>query len=225
MPFSPQQSVDAVKKFIKYLPFDTDPPKLRTVNDAQGLIWSFAPWRWTVGVTAATDIVNDSATVAVAAMSDFDRIVAAYLQLATGDMVELIPVAVLPTQTELKGPPRKIAATSDTSIILQPPPTGYLPAPKLVVTFKKKPTEITAANVATAGITGIPDAWFYVFTAAVLYYAYLYADDPRAGGAVAVAGGAIQYSGQLGVVMAALAEMRERELLPVDLLGQDKRDA
>ena len=60
-----------------------------------------------------------------------------------------------------------------------------------------------------------PDEWFSVYVEAVLYWAYKYADYDRMGTATVASNGQVQYSGQLGTLMAVLNDMRLAEKLPL----------
>ena len=65
------------------------------------------------------------------------------------------------------------------------------------------------------------DEWFWVYTAGVLWKAYQWGDDQRAGGVTLGANGAPQYTGQLGNFRDGLRIMAEREKLPsVELVDQ-----
>jgi hypothetical protein len=67
------------------------------------------------------------------------------------------------------------------------------------------------------------DEWFWVFTAGVLWKAYQWGDDGRAGSASMDSSGKTQYSGQLAIFQDSLQRMAEREKLslvePNDLVN------
>jgi hypothetical protein len=75
--------------------------------------------------------------------------------------------------------------------------------------YQKTPTAITQANVTTSLIQ--PDHYFNVFLAGVRWMFYDLADDPRAGTAQEITLGRRSFSGQLGVFMAMLDDMKRAE--------------
>jgi hypothetical protein len=55
------------------------------------------------------------------------------------------------------------------------------------------------------------DEWFHVYRDGVLWKAYLFGDDQRAGSVQAASNGQISYSGQLAQFMAGITMMRAAE--------------
>jgi hypothetical protein len=137
-------------------------------------------------------------------------------------------MASLPvTATTIKGQPSHISHQGGSLLRVMPVPTGYDAGtlPKVVSIYKKKPTEITVANEGSDYETtfGIPSVWFPVYEELVLLRAYQFATSPKAG-SVVVNGGQVQYSGQAGVVEAAIQDMRVAEKKFLDSIGQEVRN-
>ena len=73
--------------------------------------------------------------------------------------------------------------------------------------YQKKPTKITA----TSDAIHAPDHYFPVFVAGMKWLAYDFANDDRAGTAVLVKGGRVQYTGALGIFYRQLQDMVNAE--------------
>ncbi len=190
------------------------------LQDASSLIWMAAPWRWTVACSPVFTCTAGQAycTIGSPLGPPFLRIEKALVQTAV-TMRPLTPVNSLPLSPTETGQPNFICfvggpdrfffdmtfpATTDTWF--------------LQVWYKYQAPIITNGNMSTGGLLVMDDEYFWVYNEAVLYYTYKYGDDQRAGGASVTANAEgtvsqIQYSGQLGVVMAALERMRKSEVL------------
>lgn len=75
--------------------------------------------------------------------------------------------------------------------------------------YQVKPTKITA-NTLTS-LLNLPDWYFQAYQEALLYMFYKLSDDSRAGSVTITEDGIRQYSGQLGVAIEYLTQMREKE--------------
>jgi hypothetical protein len=207
---TPRKALDFAKVFVKNMPVDRDPPRLRIMDSAAKMVWMAAPWPWTIGILTVTAIANDAQDVVMGTIpADFLHIQHAAL-VNKDTIADLTPVGILPVLTDIKGMPQKIAFVSANTVRLYPMPSGYAATelPKLWVFYKKQHTEITVSNESTAGTLVMADEWYPVYEAFVLYYVYLYADDPRAGGAQMSSRGIVQYSGMLGTAMGLLNEYK-----------------
>ena len=80
--------------------------------------------------------------------------------------------------------------------------------------YKREAPVITASTYDDAGFLEMDDEWFWVFQAGVLWKAYIWGDDSRAG-SVAMSDKGFQYSGQMGVFYDGIRQMAEKEKLPV----------
>lgn len=98
------------------------------------------------------------------------------------------------------------------------PKSGTLPVSptqQMILQYKKTAPVITNQTQYTAGYLVMDDEWFWVYSAGVLWKAYQWGDDGRAGAVTLGANGAPQYSGQLGAFQDGLRAMREKEKLPL----------
>lgn len=207
---TPRIALNAALEMIQGLPIDGNNIRLRVMDDAAKIIWMAAPWRWSVGVLVLTQISNDTDEVTISGNvpADFLKLVWAGL-LSADQPQDLIIVPALPDAGVFKGQPKRITATTVTAntFRLFPIPTGYTSAPYLAAVYKKKHTEITAANESTSEALVMDDEYYYVYQAFVLYYAFLYAEDPRA-------------SGQFQVAMTLLEGMKQQEAPVLSFIGE-----
>lgn len=210
---TPDMAFEYAESMVKLAPLGD--VKADILYDASAMIWTAAPWRWTVAVIAPVTITASTQDIAVTYPTDFMRIYKAYINDAQTAR-ELKVVSALPVNTQV-GMPNYLAKVSATARFDQTYPT--LPTgmtPKLTIFYKKNAPAVQN-NSGSAGVLEMDDEWFWVYRHAVLYYAYLYADDNRAGGSTVAVGKdgvpQVQYNGQLGVVHAAINEMRLAEPL------------
>lgn len=209
----PVDAVEYAKKWIKGMPIDT--MGVPVLNDVCEELWTAAPWRWTVGVCEPVTLAAGTVDHAlVSPPSDFLYILKA--QIWDGQtMLDLTPEPALPATMTVKGVPSKISFVDGvTKYFRLHPVYGSLDAGKtykLVVWYKKTVPVITKETQYTAGSLIMDDSWFHVYKDGVLWKAYQYADDPRAGTAQAGSNGQVQYTGQLGIFQAGIQSMRERE--------------
>ena len=178
---APIRAINYAAEYIQQLPVTRDAIRVRIMDDAAKLIWQAQPWRWTVGALTPTALTNDVDEITITGFpSDFQKIL--WAGLMTPDNVQdLVVVPNLPDDSTYKGQPKRIAPVSGSTVRIYPIPAGYSsPLPLLVGTYKKKHTEITAANESTASTLVMDDEWYFVYNAWVLYFAMVYAEDPRA---------------------------------------------
>jgi hypothetical protein len=195
--------------------------QVRILQAAANQYWLAAPWRWTVGVfdpTPLTATGNDFAIAGTPVDASVLYLLRAYIDDGQSQK-PLVPEAILPAGVTVKGSPNKVAYISGATPKLRITPVqAALPTgvtPYIFAWYKKSAPIITKSTMATAGLLTFPDEYAWVFEAGVLYYAYLYADDTRAGGVqmqMAKDGSSAPgYSGQLAVFMDAMARLREVE--------------
>lgn len=188
------------------------------LQDAASRIWVAAPWRWSVGVLTAVPLTANTQNFTVTLPADFLRLEKPWLSNGIMDR-SLIPVSSLPV-SDLEALPNfvTIVAGSPAKVwfdtLFGPITSGE--TWNFRATYKKVSPDLTA-SVGTPGALVMDDDYFWVYREGVLYYAYKYADDSRAGGATvamtANGGRQIQYSGQLAVFMAGIEEIRQKEEL------------
>ena len=108
---------------------------------------------------------------------------------------------------------------------VSPKPAQVQGTQTVIGLYKKLFTPFTDSNIYT---TGVPegDNWYHVFQSGVLWKAYQYADDQRAGDASVRANDAqVSFSGARGTFEANLIQMKEREpLLLINVFERDQKD-
>lgn len=216
--YKPMDAVSYAKIFIKSMPIDTAASSAvayQMTDYISSLLWSAAPWRWTLGTTSTVSLVAATTDYSVTPPADF-----LYLNKANvsdgSQTNELKIVAALPATITQVGVPCQVAYLQDSSTVrISPkPPTSY--AQTLTMIYKKQPVKITSSNYASAGALIFPDCYFPVFQAGVLWQSYLYADDQRAGSVTVDGEGKRQYTQQMGTFQAMIAEMRQAEKLTLE---------
>jgi hypothetical protein len=214
--YKPITAFDFAKSFIKAMPLDrVQAPILNHINQ---MIWMRAPWRWTIGSMPTVDLTSNTQDYAISIPADFLYLVdAQVIETGTSQNTEprdLHVEPVLPTTVGLIGQSSRIALAGANYRVSPVPPV--IPAGKtftVIGLYKKTAPIIGASNAHTAGVLVMDDEWAYVYEQGVLWLAYLYANDSRAG-AAQVANGATQFTGQRGNFEAAMIAMEEREKLP-----------
>lgn len=194
----------------------TDTIQVYVCNQVNSMIWTAATWNWTqanLTQITLTDAVQDYAH----AQTDFYRIV--NLRTARTDLTpvkfqELFQKNHLGVELERKSGIDGIrnfswepaiskirldyaASVSGTAVLV------------LQGEYQKTPTAITQSTLSTSLVQ--PDHYFNVFLAGVRWMFYDLADDPRAGTSSEIALGRRSYSGQLGVFISFLDEMKAAE--------------
>ncbi len=214
--YSPSDAVSYCKIMIKSMPIDTVGSWRYFATDfISSLMWTAAPWRWTLDTLPTTTVVAATIDYPLVVPADFLYLNKA--NISDGSLTnELKIVASLPGTITQIGNPTQIAALTDLSDIrISPkPPTNY--SQTLTMIYKKAPTKIDSSNYSTAGAQVFPDCYFPVYNAGVLWLAYQYADDQRAGGCTVDGEGKMQFTGQLGTFQGMIAEMRKAEKLTLD---------
>jgi hypothetical protein len=224
--FQPIYAVDLSSEFVKSMPFDRI--GTRILDTANKFLWMRAPWRWTIDTLPSVTLVSDTQTYSIALPADYLYPFDSFRTDGDDDTSPLYIDPILPT-ISYKGPVQRIAITGTaggTGTLTTAPTPGTVasPAPDIVTLYKKQATRITKETAHTAGILGLPDEWFWVYESAVLYFAYLYADDSRAGEGGGGAGN-FKYSGQRAILEANIMQMLEHEKLPTTpaRTGRDQR--
>jgi hypothetical protein len=216
---TPQALVEYAVQSIKSQRLDTA-YRYRVADQVAGELWTAAPWRWTLEALAPITITGSVQDTAFTKPADFLYLHSATLFDADEKPIDLTPVPYLQAvPAGYNGIPKAVAyvvATGDKIRFGGIPPAGVFEG-----LYKKTYTPVTSSNYATVGAMGVPDEWAWVAQLGVLFYAYKYADDPRAGSAQ-VQGGTITYNGCLGDYKAAVEEMRRAEKMPLEYPGIPK---
>jgi hypothetical protein len=215
--YTPNEALLFAKTMVKSMPLTDTTVSYQILDYVSAIMWMAAPWSWTLGVLTPTALVAGQIDYVVTIPADFAYLEYAYLTDGkTENVLHVDPY--LPAATNA-GLVTKVASTATGVRVHPKPPASYTPT--LFTLYKKTPPKISAANYTVAGVHGVPDQWAWVYQLGVLWLAYHYADDPRAGVATVGADGRVQYTGFLGAFQDGLNVMRRSEKLPL-LLGGEK---
>lgn len=215
--YKPTDASAYAKLLVKNMPLGD--VEVRILEAISSMIWMAAPWRWTLGSMPAVTLTANTQDYTVAIPSDFLWLVDPYVASGSNTPQPLSAEPVLPTDVKVVGQPTKIAVIgtpggSGTYRVMPKLGSVASPAPQIISLYKKAPPSITAATKGTAGQLVMGDEWFHVYEAGVLWLAYMYADDQRAGSAqVDPATGKVMFSGQRAVFEAGILRMKEVEPL------------
>lgn len=221
MAYRPSDAFDYAKVFIKRMPLED--VRVRILDSVHKMIWMAAPWRWTIGALPNLTLLANTQDYTVALPADFMYGVTSFATEANDKAPRPLAVEPILPLGGLVGQPSRISfsgtpGTDGTARLLPIPGAVPSPAPIIISQYKKKPTTLTPSSIYTDGILVMDEAWAYVFESGVLWQAYLYADDSRAGTTNYDSRGQYAFTGQRAIFEANLTSMREREkLLTVDV--------
>jgi len=194
--------------------------QLYILQDAIYDFWLQAPWRWSIGALAAQQILAGAQVTTLTASLPTDYLYLLDAHFTDGqDFVPLSVEAYLPSGSAVKGVPNKVSLivyppilSTQPVFILDPIPTSLPNANNWYIwaRYKKMAPVLTPVTIRQAGTQLFDDEYFPVFKQCVLYYAYLWGDDQRAG-TMQAAQGQTQATGQLGVYKGMLDMMRAQE--------------
>jgi hypothetical protein len=220
--YSPNSALTFAKTMVKFLPVNDTTVAYQILDSVAKEMWLAAPWSWTLDSMPAVTVTGSAGVdYAISTPADFLYLVSA--DLSDGNITDPLNIsAFLPTNSTIVGAPTSIAHSTNQIRVYPKPPTGY--SKSLIAKYKTVPPDITVSNYSTAGAHGVPDAWFWVYQAGVLYYAYLYADDQRAGSCQIDANGRYAFTGQLAVWQTGMEMMRRAEALPLQFPGVVKNN-
>ena len=218
----PIDAFDYAKTFIKLMPLEQ--VQVRLLKDISDTIWMAAPWRWSIGVLTNVNLLSNTTDYSLGTLpSDFLYAIECYLADGQNPSRSLSIEPVLPaTPVLVGGLPDKVAVVgaagaAGTLRVFPTPGTQPTSPTKVFVTwYKKTAPSITKITANTIGQLVMDDEWFWVYEQGVLWAAYKYADDPRAGGSqLDERSGQVRFSGQYAEFQAAINYMREHEKLPI----------
>ena len=206
---------------VKSMPVETVWASI--AQDASNYIWTAVPWRWTIGVLSPITLAAGVQEFTVAsAPTDFLRLEQCYASDGT-TLRAITPISSLPGSATLTRQPNFVAISSITgSTPAQIRFDSLYPNLGMNTTHKfwawyKKIAPILAGSLNTPGALVMDDDYYQIYEEWVLYYAYRYSDDQRAGGAQVTVSPEgkrqLAYTGQLAVAKAALEELRSQELV------------
>jgi hypothetical protein len=213
----PIDAFESVNAFVKFPNLEAIRPSI--LDDAAKFFWMNAPWRWTLGNITALTLTANTSDYTITDPADFLYIQPGSVYLSEGgsDVGRYIEVTshIHSTVKLIGGQPSQIShPATDTYRVYPKPGTSVTAGTQIIAMYKKQCPAITESTQYTAGTQVFDDEWFWVYRSIVLYFAYLYTDDQRAGGAQSD-GKSVTYNGQRGIVEANLAIMKMREPLLV----------
>lgn len=214
--FTPQDALDYAKIMVSNMPVDVLFPQI--AQDASSSIWTAGPWRWTIGALTPFPLASGVQNFSVPAPpADFLRLDRCYISNSV-TMRPVKAVSSIPINALIEQLPDFVAYVPSIASIFFDSLFGPVAASdvwRFYAWYKKQAPVITAANIGTAGLLVMDDDYYWVYREWVLYYAFKYAYDARAGGATVTIGpdgrAQVQYSGQLACARAALEELRQYE--------------
>lgn len=224
---APNAAFDAAKIIIRSMPLQSI--QYRILDDANKFIWMADSWRWTMGSLNNFDLVSNQQDYPYGASLPADYLYTKWAYATDGDQMDTMHVeSSLPTTSVIAaGCPTQICRLVGENTFRVFPKPGTLGTTYTVVQqYKKTAPTINAGNAATGGVLVMDDEWFHVYAETVNYYALRYAYDDRAGTVqLNQRTGDVAYTGQLGVVMALIDDMRKREPLPKNWNLRPEREA
>jgi len=211
---APIEAFDFVKRFVKQMPLETVQAEL--LDSVNKILWMAAPWRWTVGTISPITLASDTQDYTIASPpSDFLYLLHAYISDGASAPRPLHIEPALPADVGVRGNPSAVTVTGSTLRVTPKPGTlPTSPLQKVFLYYKKTAPVIQNSNANTVGVQVFDDEWFWVYAHGVLWEAYMYADDQRAGSAQVDAQGRMGFTGQRAVFESAIELMRQREKIP-----------
>lgn len=218
--YSPNDALLFAKRMIKNMRLED--VQYAILDDACKYVWNAANWSWTVDQLDAVQLALNTTTYTItyngggALPANFQHLVRARLVDTIRTYKDLWIDSNLPASPITVGEPVSLCKVEGASTIRISHKPGTMNNTKFIeMWYKKSAPKIDNTNYATAGSMLLDDNWFYVYKHAVLYCAYLFGDDERAGSAsYDVKQNAYRFSGQRAILEAALEDMRERVPLP-----------
>lgn len=217
--FAPAAALDYAKRMTKNMPIEQ--VGVQILDDTNKMLWMHSPWRWSVGTFPNVTLTNDTQDYTVAIPSDFLYIQNSYVSSDDGSAPRQLYIEPWILPGGKKGNPSRVALVSGTpgtsGTLRFTPQPGQVPAAgwTAITLYKKQAPILLANNINTPGVLVFDDEWFWVYVSGLLYHAYLYGDDQRAGSAqIDPSSGKVSFSGQRGVFEANMALMKMREKLP-----------
>lgn len=222
----PIQAVNFAKKYIKNM--QVQKVSLDIINLVNQKMWMAAPFRWTVGSSPVILLTENNAEYSMDYPSDWlyglqatitdsgdihkkDLDILSGIPIDVGRYGTVSSIAYLGSHGQSSGPVR-----------INPIPTDVSLGDKVIGLYKKTCPLVTASNKYNTPLQ-IPDEWFPVFQAGVLWLGYAFADDSRAGGVTVNPNGA-NYTGFRGEFEAGIEQMRLREKVLRNSLEQESKN-
>jgi hypothetical protein len=211
----PIEALEYALEFVKNAPIQRQQATI--LDEVNKHIWMSAPWRWSVGNVGSIALVNSQQDYTISAPNDMLFPLYAFIADTVSSPQYLTIEPKLPTDVIQSGQPERISYEGSNTWRLYPKPEYGTEVSRktLVIQYKKQAPTITNQTSYTSGVLVMDDEWFWVYQLGVLWKAYLYADDSRAGSATINSEGKWQYSGMRAEFEAAIQHMKDCEKLPI----------
>jgi len=207
-----QDVMTTVKDLTHQIP--TTVSQIYVCDKVNSIIWLYWPWAWTQNTIPPFTCVDGQQDYAIRP-SDFHKMVAARLFRTDVTPFQAQPIKIfghLEVELQRQGSINTIQGISyeptvDKFRLDVPLQVSGTTVYQLSVDYQQLPTKVTALATTLAAY----DKYFNVAVDGVLWGIYRLADDPRAGTVQINRAGDKQYTGQLGVFMTSLEEMKRME--------------
>lgn len=211
----PADAITYAKQYLKSMPLESIGPAI--LDEVNQMLWMAAPWRWTLGSLAATTLASNTQSYSIGTPADFLFLYDGFISDGANVFRNLQIEPTLPSDVKVVGNVSRIAhiGTSTFRVFPKPGTLPVSPTQQLILRYKKISPIITNQTQYTAGQLVMDDDWFWVFQAGVLWKAYQWGDDGRAGGVTIGSNGQAQYTGQLGAFRDGIRQMMIHEKLPL----------
>lgn len=211
---TPQEAFNYVKSYLKSMPLSAISPEM--LDQVSKRMWMAAPWRWTLGSLPATTILTNTQDYTITTPADFLYLINGFISDGANVYRNLIIEPQFPTDVKVVGNPSRISYEGSNVYRLFPKPGNVpnSPAQQMILRYKKKAPLIDSNAMTQAGSLIFDDEWFWVFCEGVLWKAFQWGDDNRAGAVTETPNGT-QYTGQAAVFQDALKFMAAHEKLPL----------
>jgi len=215
---SPNDAFAYAKYYTKGVPLEV--VKGEILNDASALFWNSGPWAWTLGTITSVTVGNVQ-EVTITKPADFLRLQRVWFERTPGS-TDLKVVSFIPVTTQ-EGVPKYacyVSSGGDKVRFDVKYPASTEAAPNLRMIYKKTAPLFTNPY-STAGSLLFDDSYFYIYRECVLFAAYKFADDPRAGSVTITKapGGQVQkqYTGQRALVQGLFEDLKLQEPVSWDM--------
>ena len=208
-----QDVMNTVKDLTHQIP--TTVSQVYVCDKISSIIWLYWPWSWTQNTITPVLCINGLQDYNGIRPSDFHKMLAARLYRNDVSPFQAQPIKIfqhLEVELQRQGSINTIQGISyeptvDSFRLDVPLNISGTTVYTLVFDYQQQPTRVIslATNLAA------PDKYFNVHVDGVLWGIYRLADDPRAGTVTINRAGDKQYTGQLGVFMTSLEEMKRME--------------